>query len=119
MDYKQKYEQALERARCYKELRTEMSIVFPELIESKDERIRRALIRDIGIAMPVETAQKYIAWLEKQGEQKPTWSEEDEKEISKLIKFFMWEDKGYRFTIEDCLEATNWLKSLKQRMKGE
>ena len=35
--------------------------------ESEDERIRKELIRDIDIAMPIETAQRYIAWLEKQG----------------------------------------------------
>ena len=45
------------------------------------------------------------------------WSEEDEKMLSKLIKHFEWKDTEYRFTKEDCLEATNWLKSLKPHWK--
>ena len=75
MNYEQKYKEALERARMY---HTGGSIcdahmaevIFPELKESEDERIRKALIdlfsnnakkdwRDI----PTE---KIIAWLKKQ-----------------------------------------------------
>lgn len=52
-------------------------------------------------------------------EKKPAWSEEDEKMISKLIKHFDWKNTGYRFFKEDCLEATNWLKSLKPHPKQE
>lgn len=48
-----------------------------------------------------------------QPQPKQEWSKEDEKIISKLIKHFEWKDTEYRFTKEDCLEATNWLKSLK------
>lgn len=161
MDYREKYEQALENIKKIKAANKDnKSLVdfieykYPELKESEDEKIRKALIQHIKYKVSVISGwrkEELIAWLEKQGEQidivnkeywrgyregkqlildkyadlekqdeqKPAWSEEDEKEISKLIKFFMWEDTGYRFTIEDCLEATNWLKSLKERMKGE
>lgn len=78
MNYKEKYHTAIENIKKIKnanknnkELVDFIEYKYPELIESKDERIRRALIRDIGIAMPVEAAQKYIAWLEKQGGQNP------------------------------------------------
>ena len=44
---------------------------FPELKESEDERIRKEFCEDIWTYIPNEKAHKYIAWLEKQGEQKP------------------------------------------------
>ena len=58
---------------------------FPELKESEDERIRKELISDIKIAIPIEISQRYIDWLEKQGEPKPAWSEEDEKNYAELF----------------------------------
>lgn len=80
MDYKKKYEDALERCKkafnfnnlaySHEEIRERLEHVFPELKKSEDKRIREELIRDIDIAMLFETAQRYIAWLEKQGEQK-------------------------------------------------
>ena len=89
MDYKEKYDAALERAR--KELqefknkdcddttrRTVINIVhnlFPELlVESEDERIRKGIIRNLQYLMDKsegfvkEDLQERIAWLEKQKE---------------------------------------------------
>ena len=51
--------------------------LFPELRESEDERIRKELIEtihvayDCGCSLYKEQHDKYIAWLKKQGEQKP------------------------------------------------
>ena len=81
-DYKEKYEQALERARNYREGHTldvnpqaAMEYVFPELNESEDEKVRKRIIRvfkgEIGLPTKEET-KKYIAWLEKQGRVKHT-----------------------------------------------
>ena len=53
MDYKEKYEQALERARQFSEkpyLEDSAGIVeyiFPELAESEDERIRKEMIETL------------------------------------------------------------------------
>lgn len=79
MNYKEKYEQALERAKdmlAYKEVRQEdMEYLFPELKESEDERIRKTLIEYIkGIKswnyfLGISKGQM-IAWLEKQKKQK-------------------------------------------------
>lgn len=80
MDYEQKYKEALERARdmlSYKEVRREdMEYIFPELKESKDEKIRKAIYNALKY---LETVQSWdfldidisdaYAWLEKQGEQ--------------------------------------------------
>ena len=86
MDYKEKYEQALSRARQFSEkplLEDSAGIVeyiFPELAESEDERIKNEIIafveqsihRGGGTPIPQEQENKWIDWLEKQGEQKPT-----------------------------------------------
>ena len=56
---------------------------FPELAESEDEKIRKELIAMVKLSCTNgDDVDKKIAWLEKQGEQKPDeWSEEYEKAI--------------------------------------
>lgn len=119
--------------------RLDLEKMFPELKESEDERIRKALMQNLkerfgtkgnmgkGLDMP-----DVLAWLGKQGEQKPAevrttgywnvqdieqkpaWSEEDENKINRLIAYF--EDKE-SFTAEDYDVYTNWLKSLKDTVQ--
>lgn len=93
MDYEQKYKEALERAKEkrdeYKRLDGEESFVpsdieyiFPELRESEDESIRKEMIdflketiENVGESPNIWTmnnAKKWLAWLEKQGRQKPS-----------------------------------------------
>ena len=59
-----------------------------------------------------------IAWLEKQGRQKPAWSEEDEQHIDSLLKRLEGlcrnEFERTRFAIS---EDKDWLKSLKERIE--
>ena len=93
MDYKEKYEMALERAKKFIEgnplvqnLNTWIKETFPELKESEDEKVRKALIENFKWFCgdyPETTkwgkddnllVKDIIAWLEKQGEQKPAWS---------------------------------------------
>ena len=91
MDYKEKYNGALERARMglhdcnllpcddmtRKAAITTIYNLFPELADD-DERIRKGIIRNLQYLMDrsegfvKEDLQERIAWLEKQGEQKPT-----------------------------------------------
>ena len=55
-----------------------------------------------------------LAWLEKQGEQKPNWSEEDTRLQRKLIELI--------YSVSYCDERenlSNWLKSLKDRVQPE
>ena len=51
-----------------------ISDIFPELNESKDELIEDD-IKDViqAAIIPKESKREMLAWLEKQGEQKPTW----------------------------------------------
>ena len=70
-----RYDEALEIARkCLDEKRdtcfVRPDVIFPELKESEDERIRKALYKAIWTYIPTEEGQEYIAWLEKQGGQK-------------------------------------------------
>lgn len=86
MDYKNKYKDALERARKLYEQGTiteSLNYVFPELKESEDERIRKTLIENFKWFCgdyPETTkwgkdgdllVKDIITWLEKQGEQNP------------------------------------------------
>ena len=128
MDYKEKYENALEKAK--KELNVCGSMdcdaakqifrFFPELKESEDEIIREWCISHFKECINVTKdndeykeylSNKVIAWLEKQSEQKPAWSKEDEGDlyltISLLDKF---KEEAYTNDCENCI---NWLKSLK------
>ena len=84
MDYEEKYKDALERAReslkdggISQNTIDYLTNVFPELKEFEDESIKKALIFYLG-DMPEDTELRngitnrdVLAWLEKQGEQKP------------------------------------------------
>lgn len=78
MDYKEKYEKALEKATAaYKDedrhLKATLERIFPELKESVDERIRINIISWLknmeSQTIPINEYNSAIAWLEKQGEQ--------------------------------------------------
>lgn len=71
MDYKELYEQALERAsKLYGAgtITESLSYVFPELKENEDERIRKTLIRYMASVIDIDgiKGKDIIAWLEKQ-----------------------------------------------------
>ena len=75
------YDRALEIAKAWCKLdnndlsNDDLKTIFPELKESEDERIRKELIFYLryqhSISENFEDIGKWIAWLEKQGEQKP------------------------------------------------
>lgn len=142
MDYKEKYEQALERARNIRfgnpqsaTANTVCEEIFPELKESEDERIRKWCISHFRECFRVTKDNveyqeylnnKVIPWLERLGEQKPTWSEEDEKILNSIIEDVMPigecpdyptdEEREYYYEGDRKVE---WLKSIKDKLKGE
>ena len=85
--------------------------IFPELKESEDEKIKKDLIQWINEFPDTIWRGHYkkdvIDWLEKQGEQKPAWGEEDEKMVKDIIAAI---DSLYYHGM------VNWLKSLKERI---
>ena len=130
MNYKEKYKEALKSMRdLYNKMKYLSSIdalattatlenAFPELKESEDERIRKTVLKmitDMDGGYPFE---KYgiikkdaIAWLEKQGEKKPAWSEEDEDIVDIAIRII--QNGGDDCAgILDSNKALRWLKSL-------
>lgn len=89
MDYEKAYKGAIERAKAEQETfikegnisgKSAIERIFPELYVNEDERIKNEIIafveqsihRGGGTPIPQEQENKWIAWLEKQGEQKPT-----------------------------------------------
>ena len=103
------YDEALERAKeCLKDgtittiARDYIWKIFPELQESEDEKIRKEFCKDIRTFIPNEKANKYIAWLEKQGEKKPNeWHCEDEQCIGCI------NDKGCVTCVDGNMKETN------------
>ena len=111
-----------------------ISSMFPEFAEREereDERIRKAileLVRQSSEILDKQNQNNMIAWLEKQGEQKPTeWSEEDERlryscikhseeELEEIRKDRFGHSEIISDLKEECRERINWLKSLKERL---
>lgn len=108
-------------------VRTALETVFPELKEDEDELewlkqfIQEEVdslsidIRDNEDQFRLKMLKRSLEWLEKQGEKKPVWSEEDDGyKLVALSAFLNYYDEEN--PLRKCL--INWLKSLKQRMGG-
>ena len=115
MDYKEKYEQALERAKYYHDRDNIQFLenIFPELCESDDERIRKELIsfvrgmlscHDKPNAERDEKYESWIAWLEKECEK--------DKFIEKELECI----KGYR---EDAIKRLEELEKQGEQKPAE
>lgn len=104
-----------------------LEFLIPELKETEDEKIRKDLITFLDEIWHLgknanfdkwgkSDCSNWIAWLEKQGEQKPVeWSEYDEHKVKDIIYFLNSAKKHYASTVE--LDAcVRWLWSLLQRM---
>jgi hypothetical protein len=121
------YDEALDRA---SKLRAQnpfdtvsqmMEYVFPELQESEDERIRKAIIDYFNLQEDNTTysfisKKDIINWLEKQA-LKSECGKEDEHRVEDIIYFLDTAKKHYASIVE--LDACiNWLKSIKERLGG-
>lgn len=123
-----RYDEAIEKLRSLHDdydtistlidIKEELEHVFPELKESEDEKIRKALLTGLidcrdGLwlsnfgGIPIDDC---IAWLEKQGEHKPTWNEEDEEMLNYALDMVEW--YGGKGENKSRI-VSDWLKSLK------
>jgi hypothetical protein len=130
MDYEKAYNKALERAKKWYNAPNADKIptyanriiveIFPELKESEDDKIRKALVRFHKSTIDVDgiKGEEIVAWLEKQGEKKYTWSDEDKKRIDRICDFVWKNRKGDTDEIYQQEQDVNWLKSLKERIGG-
>ena len=120
MDYEKLYKEALERAKefvCIDNIEV-AEYIFPELNKLGDEKIREWIIEELHLSYQraagdrerEDSLKKAIAWLEKQGEQKPAWSDDDEDVLVDVEEAIInyWHGQSQ----EDLL---NWLKSIKDR----
>ena len=124
------YDEALERAtqkwECGLMTREDLEELFPELAESEDEKIRKELVKYFTegrefLSLCSVGKEEILAWLEKQGEQKLGWSNEDE---IGLIDALDCVEKARKVAKdENCMGnawyAERWLKSLKGRCLPE
>ena len=137
MDYEKLYKDALDKAKdiiaSYEQRKLDSQLfyakedfetIFPELKESENEKIRNALIdlvkcneRSGYMVLNNVSTGSMIAWLEKQGEKKLAWSEEDEM-IALSIEQVINCASLLNIVPEKVNKIRTWLKSLKERMKG-
>lgn len=97
-----------------------LEFLIPELKDSEDERIRKALVRFHKSTIDVDgiKGEDIVAWLEKQGNKKPIWSKEDEIGFNDTF----WAIQQARTIAKDENDmgnlwyAEDWLKSLKERL---
>lgn len=97
---------------------------FPELAESEDERIRKGLVKLLTVAGEAYVVNStgikkdsYLAYLEKQKEQKPAeWSEEDKENLEKVIWYI---EKGCKLIFQKPDKLISWLKSLRPQYHGD
>ena len=133
MDYERKYKKALALARDYYKANLKLNNedenlilgdIFPELAMSEDERIRKEIVRFIQMEVEDEiVGNKWIAWLEKQGEQK----EYTFKSIPRLLDMIEPTDraKSYCQKLIDSLLQEGYATDAKivgdclKQMKGE
>ena len=117
-NYEKLYKEALERAKdcCVNKKFSELEdtaqqlceYVFPELKESEDDKIRKEIIQSIQDNMCVIHKGKCIAWLEKQGEQKPADKNEPKFKVGDIIKYigeieeFSKENHTIKKILDDC-----------------
>ena len=86
--------------------------LYPATKEQRDYLFEK--MREAGYEWDSEN--KELRKIEKQGEQKPKWTEEDEIKVDDVIYFLDTAKIHYASTkaLDDCID---WLKSLKQRME--
>ena len=122
MDYKEKYEQAINFIKdLYPHtsdyVKEKLDDFFPELKESEDERVSKEIISAIKEDWPGHT--DWIAWLEKQGEQE-AWTEEDKKMLKWVIGYL--ENKMLNAPMGEertaCKNAIVWFEKLKDEQKS-
>ena len=132
MNYEKIYKEALNKAKSkiwndkgHVLYEDDIKEIFPELAESEDERIMKEIIKLVkyyyGSSLALKHAvskDEMVAWLEKQGEQKSAWNKEDEQFFNTALWHISYSISNGKSTDINC-DTTDWLKSLKYRIKGE
>jgi len=108
-------------------LKNEFENMFPQLKENEDEKLREQVVYAINQLHVCEcTKNKLKSWLEKQCEQKPAWSEEDDQYLlvckNALAKYQAsdkWDSAIISHWLENKLKAPqNTWKPSDEQMKA-
>lgn len=110
MDYEKKYKEALERMKswargehpeCFTEAQKAAEFIFPELAESEDDRIKKALIRFHKSSIDIDGIKgaDIIAWLEKQGKEECALKSSKDEDVRKFMQYIEKEAKAYEFNL--------------------
>ena len=123
MDYEKKYKEALERAKSFElpEYKNIMVSIFPELRESEEERIRKALIQGFNECLDSSShypknAQKY--WHGIAIEDILAWLDKPQKTLSEMLEEYFantpkeqidknWEELKHLNNIGPIIETVN------------
>ena len=119
------HEEKLEEAkRLYETANADQKYVleslFPELAESKDERVRKDLIIYLRSILSNKKygdkfIESWIAWLEAQGEQRSAWGKGDENIIDLILSQLRSDNFCGVLSKSLLREVESWFKSLKNR----
>ena len=119
-NYEEKYKNALSQAKQAidnipdKSFAEWLQNIFPELKESEDEKIRKVLIKYLkerlhsGFNEEVRICNDGIAWLEKQGEQKPTDNVEPKFKVGDWIVEPREDEPDYLWHIDRIKNDVYW-----------
>lgn len=114
------YDEALEKAKMiivdggYDEFNNPFVKLFPELKENEDERVRKEIIAFVKSRLAgFPDCNRFIAWLEKQGEQKPAKLSHDDKIMIRQLTEYFTTRTGLQNTDATYVE---WLRDLKEKL---
>ena len=126
MDYEKKYNELVEKLKkasvdndwCDERFCCVISSLFPELKESEDEKIRKEIIRFVRMEVEDEiVGNKWLAWLEKQGEQKHKFIIGDIisnnnviYRVDNIVKNCIGQDCYFLVNVESEKDGTRYLK---------
>jgi hypothetical protein len=130
----QRYDKAFTKSREFLELCKKcgakdtidfLEDIFPELKENEDGKMWKLIkkyahsnISDMALNADHITRKQLESWIEKQCEQNPTWSEEDERIYYSLLADIRTRQDNSTNTLKIYYnEQIDWLKSIKDRMK--
>lgn len=107
------YDEAIEKATIYhkqgnEDMKLMMETCFPELKESEDEKIRkqiRAFIKSRGSKITQSKTDAWLAWVDKQGEQKPAIEMKSAEESLGI------DSETYNKIVDECIYGDDKQKS--------
>ena len=119
------YDEAIERANNHRnhdgltlEQYETIDIIFPELKESKDEKIKKRIIHALhGDVLEMSEIKEAVDWLEKQGEQKSVTDFSDLRTWKYIVDAVLTKEHGVGNYLDDP-NTEKFAKELQERFGG-